>query len=84
MARTNILVLTKTSSRRLQDFFRRRKAKANIFVLIKTSCEDEDKRRLQDVFIKKNVCWGGSVFDDVFFTYGEYGISFKESWSYSR
>ena len=62
MARTNILVLTKTSSRRLQDFFRRRKAKANIFVLIKTSCEDEDERRLvktktKDVFIKTNVCW---------------------------
>ena len=29
----------------------------NIFVLIKTSSEDEDERRLQDDFIKTNVCW---------------------------
>ena len=39
-----------SSSRRLQDVFWRRKAKANIFVLIrtssKTSSEDEDQRRL--------------------------------------
>ena len=28
-----------------------------MFVLIKTSSEDEDERRLQDVFIKTNVCW---------------------------
>ena len=45
-----------------QGVFWRRKTKANIFVLIKTSFEDEDKRRLlktktKDVFIKKNVCW---------------------------
>ena len=33
-------------SRRLEDVFWRRKAKANIFVLIKTSSEDEDERRL--------------------------------------
>ena len=51
MSKTNILVLTKTPWRRLEDVFWRRKAKANIFVLIKTSSEDEDKRRLQDVFI---------------------------------
>ena len=38
-----------------QDVFWRRKAKANIFVLIKASSEDEI--RLQDVFIKTNVCW---------------------------
>ena len=25
--------------------------------VLKTASEDEDKRRLQDVFIKKNVCW---------------------------
>ena len=37
MAKTNMLVLTKTSWRRLEDVFWRRKAKANIFVLIKTS-----------------------------------------------
>ena len=57
IAKTNILVLTKTSWRRLEDVFWRRKAKANIFVLIKTSSEDEDERRVQDVFIKTNVCW---------------------------
>ena len=58
IAKTNILVLTKTSWRRLEDVFWRRKAKANIFVLIKTSWrrllktspEDKDERRLQDVF----------------------------------
>ena len=49
-AKANILVLIKTSWRRLEDVFWRRKAKANIFVLIKTSSEDEDERRLQDVF----------------------------------
>ena len=56
MAKTNILVLTKTSSedvrlrrtysswsRRLEDVF-------------KTSSEGEDERRLQDAFIKTNVC----------------------------
>ena len=26
--------------------------------VLKTSSEDEEKRRLQDVFIKTNVCWG--------------------------
>ena len=36
--------------------------KANIFVLIKTSSEDERERRLQDVFIKTNVWWAESEF----------------------
>ena len=36
--------------RRLEDVFWRRMTKANIFVVIKTSSEDEDKRRLQDLF----------------------------------
>ena len=44
-------------SRRLEDVFWRCLCKANIFVLIKTSSEDEDERRLKDVFIKTNVCW---------------------------
>ena len=68
MAKTNILVLIKTSWRRLEDVFWRRKAKANIFVLIKTSWRrlqdvfwrrrrKTSSRRLQDVFIKTNVCW---------------------------
>ena len=34
----------------LEDVFWRRKAKANIFVFIKTSSEDEDERCLQEVF----------------------------------
>ena len=44
-------------SRRLEDVFWRRMSKVNIFVLIKTSSEDKDERRLQDVFIKTNLCW---------------------------
>ena len=32
-------------------------SKAIMFVLIKTSSEDEDERHLQKVFIKTNVCW---------------------------
>ena len=40
-----------------QDVFWRRMSKVNIFVLIKTSSEDKDERRLQDVFIKTNLCW---------------------------
>ena len=36
-------------------------AKTNILVLIKTSSEDEDERRLQDVFIKTNVCWESDI-----------------------
>ena len=58
--------------RRLQDLFWSRKAKANIFVLIKTfwrSLQDvfwrqrwkTTSRRLQDVFIKMNVCWVTTV-----------------------
>ena len=32
---------------------------------MKTSSEDEDERRLLDVFIKTNVCWDSSItFDD--------------------
>ena len=40
-----------------QDVLKTRKARANIFVLIKTFSEDENEKRLQDVFIKTNVCW---------------------------
>ena len=50
----------KTFWRRLENVLKkswRRIAKTNILVLTKTSSEDEDKRRLQDVFIKTNVCW---------------------------
>ena len=47
--KTNILVLIKASWRRM--------SKENIFVLMKTSSEDEDERRLEDVFIMTNACW---------------------------
>ena len=49
-------------SRRLEDVFWKPMTKVNIFVFIKTSSEDEDERRLQDVFIKTNVCWVCSTF----------------------
>ena len=52
MAKTKILVLIKTPWRRLEDVFWRRMTRANIFVLIKTSSEDDDERRLQHIFIK--------------------------------
>ena len=45
MAKTNILVLIKTSWRRPEEVFWRRVSKATIFVLIKTP-----GRRLEDVF----------------------------------
>ena len=51
-------------------------SKANIFVLIKTSSEDEDERCLQDLFIKTNVCWVeiavGNNNKDPKFKVGEY------------
>ena len=57
MAKTNILVLTKMSRRRLQNVLWRRIIKANIFVL-KTSFEDEDERRLhQDECLLGNDAW---------------------------
>ena len=43
--------------RRLKDVFWRRMTEANIFVLIKTSSEDEDERRLQDVFQTSSSRW---------------------------
>ena len=45
MAKTNILVLIKTSWRRLEDVL-----KTSSEDIFKTSSEDEDERRLQDVF----------------------------------
>ena len=57
IAKTNIMVLTKSSSedvslRRTYSSWSRR-----IEDVFKTSSEDEDERRLQDVFIKTNICW---------------------------
>ena len=49
MAKTNILVLTKTFWRHLEDVFWRCKAKANIFVLIKTSWRRLLKTKTKDV-----------------------------------
>ena len=63
MGKTNILVLTKTSWRRLENVFWRCMAKASMFVL-KTSSEDKDERRLQDVFIKANVWWDSTLTSD--------------------
>ena len=42
--------------RRLKDVFWRRMTKANLYVL-KTSSEDEDERRLQDVFKMSSSRW---------------------------
>ena len=50
MAKTNILVLNKTSWRRLEDIFWTRKAKLNIFVLIKTSWRRLQKTKTKNVF----------------------------------
>ena len=44
MTKTNLLVLIKTSSRCLEDAFWRRRQKTS-------------SRRLQNIFIKTNVCW---------------------------
>ena len=56
MVKTDILVLTKTSWRRLQDFFWRRKAKANIIVLIKTP-----RRRLHQEECLLGYLWNNPV-----------------------
>ena len=48
MAKTIIVVLIKTTWRRLEDVFWRRMTKSNIFVLINTSW-----RRLEDVFWRR-------------------------------
>ena len=50
IAKANILVLTKTSWRRLEDVFWRRMTKAIIFVLIKTSWRRLLKTKTKDVF----------------------------------
>ena len=69
IAKTNILVLTKTSWRRLEDVFWRRKAKANIFVLIKTSWRRLLKTKTKDVFktsskrLHQDECLVGSLRD---------------------
>ena len=50
----------KTSWRRLEDVWPRRiywSWSRRLEDVLKTSSEDEDQRRLQDVFIKTNVCW---------------------------
>ena len=68
------------SSRRLQDVFWRRLSKENIFVLIKTSSEGEDERRVQDVFIKTNVCWKTQFW---FFRKGS-GNGFSNVWIFRK
>ena len=60
----------KTSSKRLEDVLKTpRRRLLKMYELgeyirldqdvLKTSSEDEDERRLQDAFIKTNVCWSG-------------------------
>ena len=58
MTKTNILVLIKTSWRRLLKTYDYGEYIHLDQDVLKTSSEDEEKRRLQDVFIKTNVCWG--------------------------
>ena len=50
MTKTNILVLAKTSWKRLKDVFWRRMTKANIFILIKTSWRHLLKTKTKYVF----------------------------------
>ena len=58
MTKTNILVLIKTSWIRLLKTYDYGEYIHLDQDVLKTSSEDEEKRRLQDVFIKTNVCWG--------------------------
>ena len=67
MIKTITLVLIKTSWRRLEDVWVRwiyLSWSRHFEDVLKTSSEDKDERRLQDVFIKTNVCW------DVFIVFG--------------
>ena len=59
MAKTNILVLTKTFWRRLEDVFWRRMTKENIFVLIKTSWKRLLKTKTKDIFKTSSRMFGG-------------------------
>ena len=53
----NILVLTKTSSEDVGLIRIYSSSSRRLEEVLKVSFEDEDGRRLQDVFIKTNVCW---------------------------
>ena len=61
--KTNISVLIKTSS---EDLWL-----GQIYLswssVLKTSSKEEDKRRLQDVLIKTNVCWDKNIFTWFFY-----------------
>ena len=57
--------------------FWRRKAKANIFVLIKTSWSRLLKTKTKDVFIKTNVCWEISLIIQFPSYYWYYKFIFK-------
>ena len=63
MTKVNILVLNKTSWKRLEDVFWRRMTKANIFVLIKTSW-----RRHVDVFRRRRRKTSWRPLQDIFKT----------------
>ena len=73
----------KTSWRRLEDVLKAYGQDKYIGLdqdVLKTSFEDEDEERLQDVFIKTNVCWAKiySVNLRIQWKYGK--ISFLDSW----
>ena len=57
IAKTNILVLTKTSSEEVRLRRTYSSWSKRLEDVLKASSENEDERRLQDVFIKTNVCW---------------------------
>ena len=73
----------KTSWKRLEDVLKTYGQDKYIGLdqdVLKTSFEDEDEERLQDVFIKTNVCWAKiySVNLRIQWKYGK--ISFLDSW----
>ena len=58
----------KTSWRRVEDSLTKTiiwSSSRLIEDVMKTSSEDEDERRLQDVFIKTNVCWETLLFKSI-------------------
>ena len=57
IAKTNILVLTKTSTEEVRLRRTYSSSSKRLEDVLKASSENEDERRLQDVFIKTNVCW---------------------------
>ena len=57
MTKTNIFLLIKTFSRCLLKTYEQGEYIDLDQDVLKTSSEDKDKRRLQDVFTKTKICW---------------------------